>query len=67
MLCKDPKKRPTSFELARMPCLNTSINRFSEEFDCREFVHLLLEEDEEDQKQKMKNKEEDESVNLLTK
>ena len=55
MLQKDPKKRPTSFELARMPCLNTSINRFSEEFDCREFVHLLLEEEEEDQKQKLKN------------
>ena len=38
MLQKDPIKRPTSLELAKIPYIYNAINSFAEEYDCREFV-----------------------------
>ena len=38
MLQKDPKKRPTSHELANIPIIKKSIMTFAEEYDCREHV-----------------------------
>ena len=38
MLQKDPKKRPSSHELAKIPFIKKSIMTFAEEYDCREHV-----------------------------
>lgn len=52
LLQKDPSKRPKSIELAKMPCILEAINSFSEEYDCREFVQLLLADNDDNKKEK---------------
>ena len=42
MLNKDPKKRPSIWDLASTPCIKERINEFVDEHNCRESVECIF-------------------------
>lgn len=42
ILNKDPVKRPSIFDIARLPCVRRKIEQFVEEYKCRDEVMAIL-------------------------